>query len=281
MGEKNETIFRKLSTQDTQSIIIFINVIISHMSGHSKWSTIKRQKGAADIKRGQTFTKLANAITIAVREGGGGGDPAANFKLRLAMDQARSANMPKENRERAIDRGKGVGGVGNLESVVYEGYGPGKVAIIVDAATDNKNRTTSEGKNLIERSGGCFVSPGTVSWMFADEGVIVIPKDGKSMDEFLDLAVEAGAEDVAETGNTVEIYTKPNTLENVKKVLADKGLTIQSAELSKKPTNIVQINDAEGAKKVLDLMARLEELDDVVKVHSNFDIPDELVGKVT
>ena len=249
------------------------------MSGHSKWSTIKRQKGAADIKRGQTFTKLGNAVTIAVREGGGV-DPASNFKLRLAIDQARAANMPKENIQRAIDRGLGRGaGAGQLESVVYEGYGPGKVALIVEAVTDNRNRTTSEVRSLIERSGGNFVAPGTVSWMFSDEGVIVVPKEGKSMDEFLDLAIEAGAEDVVESGDAVEVYTKPNVLEAVKKVLIEKGLSPQSAEIAKKPSSMVEISDSETAKKVLDLMGKLEELDDVQKVHSNFDIPDEFLPK--
>lgn len=249
------------------------------MSGHSKWSTIKRQKGAADAKRGQTFTKLAISITIAVREGGGG-DPASNFKLRLAVDQARSANMPKENIQRAIDRGLGRGGGGQLESVVYEGYGPGKVVLVIEAATDNKNRTTGEVKNMIERSGGSFVSPGTVSWMFADEGVISVPKGGRSMDEFLDIAIEAGAEDVGESGDIVEIYTKPNTLELVKKVLMDKGLAVESAEISKKPTTTVEIGDTDTAKKILDLMEKLEGMDDVQKVWSNFDIDDEVLNQI-
>src|SRR3990172_3240344 len=162
------------------------------MSGHSKWSQIKRQKGAADVKRGQTFTKMANAITIAVREGGGG-DPSSNFKLRLAIEQAKAVNMPKENIQRAIDRGLGPSassGLGQLESVVYEGYGPGKVAIIVEATTDNKNRTTAEIKGVIEHAGGTFVSPGAVSWIFAEEGVITVAKDGKSFDEIFASAVD-------------------------------------------------------------------------------------------
>lgn len=247
------------------------------MSGHSKWSTIKRQKGAADAKRGQTFTKLAMAIAIATREGGGG-DVGSNFKLRLVVDQARAANMPKENIQRAIDRGLGRGGGGQLESTVYEGYGPGKVALIVEAATDNKNRTTGEVKNIIEKSGGSFVAPGTVSWMFTDEGVITVPKGNKSMDDFLELAIEAGAEDVADSGEMVEVYTKPNTLEAVKKVLEEKGLTIESAEISKKATTTMTIEDAETAKKILALMEKLEDLDDVVKVHSNFDIVENIIN---
>ena len=253
------------------------------MSGHSKWSTIKRQKGATDIKRGQVFTKLGNAITIAVREGGGG-DPASNFKLRLAMEQARAANMPKENIQRAIDRGLGPStgsGLGQLESVVYEGYGPGKAALIIEATTDNKNRTTAEIKGVIEHAGGTFVSPGAVSWMFSEEGVIVTSKNGKSFDEIFDLAVEAGAEDVDEAQDNVIIYTKAGGLEAVKKALTDKGLTVESAEIAKKATTIVSITDAETAKKILNLMEKLEGLDDVQKVSSNFDIADEILHKVS
>lgn len=251
------------------------------MSGHSKWSTIKRQKGAADIKRGQTFTKMANAITIAAREGGGG-DPSSNFKLRLAIEQARSVNMPKENIARAIDRGIGGSGgaVGQLESIVYEGWGPGKIALLIEATTDNKNRTTSEIKSLIERAGGSFVSRGTLSWMFSDEGVIVLPKGNKTMEQFLDLAIEAGAEDVVEVDSLVEVYTKPAELEAVKKVLVDAGLSPQSAEISKKPATIVQIKDVEGANKVLELLEKLEALDDVQKVWSNFDIDDEVLARI-
>lgn len=247
------------------------------MSGHSKWSTIKRQKGAADAKRGQTFTKLGNAITIAVREGGGG-DPASNFKLRLIMEAARAANMPKDNIQRAIDRGLGKGGAGVLESVVYEGYGPGKVAIVVEAATDNKNRTTPEVRSVIERSGGAFTSPGTVSWMFVDQGVIVAEKGGRSMDEFLDLAIEAGADDVVDEGDTVAIYTTPANVESVKNTLVEKGVNVQSAEISKNASTTVEISDGEVAKKVMDLIEKLEDLDDVQKVHSNFDIPESLMA---
>ena len=250
------------------------------MSGHSKWSSIKRQKGATDIKRGQVFTKLANVITIAVREGGGG-DPASNFKLRLAIDQGRAANMPKENIQRAVDRGLGHGGAGGqLESVVYEGYGPGKVALIVEATTDNKNRTTAGIKGVIEHAGGTFVSPGAVSWMFSEEGVIAMSKNAKSFDEIFNLAVEAGAQDVEEADNEVLIYTKAPELEAVKKELLGKGLTVASAEIAKKPTTTVAIADAETAKKILNLMEKLESLDDVAKVYANFDIADKVLAQV-
>ena len=249
------------------------------MSGHSKWSQIKRQEGAADIKRGQTFTKMANAITIALREGASG-DSASNFKLRLAIEQARSVNMPKENIKRAIERGLGKGTAdAQIESVNYEGYGPAKVALLISAATDNRNRTTAEIKGLIEHSGGTFASPGAVSWMFTDEGVITVFKNGKSFDEVFDLAAEVGAEDVEETGDAVIIYTKPNEIESIKNALSNKGLVVQGAELAKKPTTTVVITDKETAQKVLSLMEKLEELEAVVKVWSNFDIPDELLGK--
>ncbi|MEK9146600.1 MAG: YebC/PmpR family DNA-binding transcriptional regulator [Patescibacteria group bacterium] len=249
------------------------------MSGHSKWSTIKRQKGAADIKRGQVFTKLANAITIAAREGGGG-DPASNFKLRLAIDQARAANMPKENIQRAIDRGIGKAGVGRLEAVTYEGYGPGKVALLVEATTDNKNRTTAEVKNVIERGGGSFATPGSVSWMFGEEGMIVVPKEGKTFEEIFEISAEAGAEDIVDSGEQVEVYTKPQTLESVKKLLVEKGINPQSAEVVKKPVTTVGLTDRETAQKIFSLLEKLEGLDDVARVWSNFDIPDELLSQI-
>lgn len=243
------------------------------MSGHSKWSTIKRQKGAADVRRGQTFTKFGNAITIATREGGGG-DPDSNFKLRLVMDQARAANMPKDNIQRAIDRGLGKSGAGQLESVVYEAYAPSKVAVIIEAATDNKNRTTSEMKSMIERNGGTFVTPGAVSWMFEDRGLIVIEKQGKSFDEIFDIAVGAGAEDVDDSQDAVEVYTKPTELENVKRAIEAGGLTVGRVELAKKPTILQRIDDSETAQKVMAFIEKVEDLDYVQRVFSNFDIGD-------
>lgn len=246
------------------------------MSGHSKWSTIKRQKGAADAKRGQMFTKLANAITISVKEGGGG-DPASNFKLRLMIDQARVVNMPNVNIERAVDRGLGKGGGAVLETVTYEGYAPGKVALIVEAATDNKNRTTPEVRGTIEKAGGTFASPGAVSWMFTDVGLITLAKADKSFDEVFEMAVEAGADDVEDMGDLVEVYTKPADVEKIKNALLEKGFAAQSAEIFKKPTTTVPITDADSAKKILGLIEKIEELDDVQKVYANFDIPDNLL----
>lgn len=248
------------------------------MSGHSKWSTIKRQKGLNDARRGQVFTKLGNAITIAVREGGGT-DPASNFRLRLSVDQARAANMPKENIKRAIGRGLGRGVAGQLETIVYEGYAPGKVALMVEAATDNRNRTTPEIKGTIERAGGTFASPGAVSWMFSEQGLITLEKKGKSFDEIFEVAVETGAEDVEDAGDLVEVYTKPNEAEKVKNALLQKGLVAESAEILKRPTSTVAVSNALTAKKVLALIDKLEELDAVQKVYANFDISDEILGQ--
>lgn len=248
------------------------------MSGHSKWSTIKRQKGVADAKRGREFTKLGNAITIAVREGGGSGDPAINFKLRLAMDQARIANMPKENIQRAIDRGLGRGGAGGqLETVTYEGYAPGKVALVIGVLTDNKNRAISEVRGILEKNGGTFASTGAVSWMFTDVGLINVNKNDKTVDDVLEAAVEAGAEDVEDAGEFVEVFTKPNEVGAVKKRLEASGFTVKSAELFKRPTTIVEITDSQTAKKVLSVIEKIEDLDDVSKVYANFDIPDEIL----
>jgi YebC/PmpR family DNA-binding regulatory protein len=248
------------------------------VSGHSKWSTIKRQKGANDAKRGQVFTKLGMAISIATREGGGG-DPTSNFKLRLAMDQAKGANMPKENIERAIERGLGKAGGAALEVVTYEGYAPGKVAIVVEAATDNRNRTTPEVRGAIEKAGGTFASPGAVSWMFSEQGLVTLPKAGK-FDEIFEAAVEAGAEDVEDAGDVVEVFTKPAEVEKVKNALIQKGFTVQSAEIFKKPTTTQTVADVDTAKKVLNLIEKLEDLDDVQKVYANFDIADEVLSKV-
>lgn len=245
------------------------------MSGHSKWSQIKRQKGVADVRRGATFTKIANAITIATKEGSSG-DPGSNFKLRLTMDQARAVNMPKENIQRAIDRGLGKGDAGSLDTVTYEGYVPGKVAIIIEAATDNKNRTTPEVKSILEKSGGTFASPGAVSWMFADCGMIVLPKNGKSFNDLFETAVDAGADDVEDADDVVNIYTKPAELEVVKKFLEEKGMVLESAQIAKKPTTFMKVTDEQIAKRAMDTIGKIEDLDDVQKVWSNLDIPEEL-----
>lgn len=240
------------------------------MSGHSKWSTIKRQKGAADIKRGQMFTKLANAIIIAVKESGGVTDPASNFKLRLAIEKARQFNMPRENIERAIERGKGKGGRGEgLEEVVYEGFGPGGAAIIVECTTDNKQRTLSEIKNLFEKSGGTLGQKGSVSYQFQKVGAITVKKNERTMEEILSIAAESGAQDLEEAEGEALIYTDPSSLRTTKEELEKQGLTIIDVQLCQKPKNSVLIKDKEISGKILSLIEKLESLDDVQKVYSN------------
>lgn len=246
------------------------------MSGHSKWSQIKRQKQRADVKKGLIFTKLANAITIAVRQGGGVTDPAQNFKLRLAIDAAKSVNMPKENVERAIQRALKKE-AGDLEEVVYEGFAPGGVALIIKATTDNKNRTTSEIKNMIEKNGGTFANLGSVSWMFKDQGLITVSRGNKTYDEIFEKAVDLGAEDVVDGGDQIEIYTKPQELYSIKNLLASKGLIIQDAQLIKNSVTTVEVKDPEIAKKILSLVDRLEDLEDVQSVYTNFDIPEHII----
>lgn len=240
------------------------------MSGHSKWAQIKRQKGIADIKRGQTFTKVANAITIAVRDGGGIADPDSNFKLRLAIEKARSVNMPKENIARAIDRGLGKGEKGILEEVVYEGFGPGGVAIMVECVTDNRERTRADVKGVFDKGGGTLGQSGAVSYQFKQVGLITVRKNGKNFDDIFSLAVDSGADDVEEAGDEVLIYTDSAALKAMKDSLAGFGLTILEAELSRKPTITVPVKDKETASKVLALVEKLEALDDVQKVYDNF-----------
>lgn len=249
------------------------------MSGHSKWAQIKRQKGAADIKRGQLFTKLANAITIAVKQGGGTTDPESNFKLRLAIDRARSYNMPKENIERSLRRaaGKQDGGV---EEVVYEGFGPGGIAVIVEAVTDNRQRTTSEVKNSFENNGGSLAKTGAVSYQFEQKGLITVHKNGKSFDKIFMIAAESGAEDVEEVENSALIYTKPEELKKIKDELVKNGLNIVEAELTRKPLNTIAIRSKDSAQKILAFIEKIEELDDVQKVYANFDIPDNILEEI-
>jgi len=188
--------------------------------------------------------------------------------------------MPKDNIDRAIDRGLGKGGGAAIETVVYEGYAPGKVALIVEAATDNRNRTTPEVRGAIEKNGGTFASPGAVSWMFADSGLVTIVKNGKTLDDIFEIAVEAGVEDVEDAGEFVEVFTKPTEVEKVKNALSEKGLVVKSAEIFKKPTTTVPVNDEVIASKVLKTIDKIEELDDVQKVYANFDINDEILAKI-
>lgn len=246
------------------------------MSGHSKWSTIKRQKGVADIKRGQIFTKLANAIIVAVRSGGGATDPAGNFKLRLAIEAARGANMPKENIQRAIERASGRQGE-VVEEIAYEGFGPGGFAVVVDVVTDNKQRTVAEVKNVFEKYGGRLGTPGVAAHQFQQKGLITIGKNGKTIDDIFLIAADSGAEDIEEHNNEAFVYTKAENLGKVREGLIKQGLSVMSSELVRKPQSYIVISDKHKAQQALTLMEKLEELDDVQKVYANFDIPDQSV----
>lgn len=238
------------------------------MSGHSKWSTIHRQKEAKDAKRGAAFTKLANAITIAVREGGGVADPETNFRLRLAVDKARASNMPKENIQRAIDRGAGLGGGVQFEQVIYEGFGPGGAAIMVEAATDNRQRTISEVKNVFEKMGGNMGSAGSVGYMFKRRGFLTVETDLR--DETAMQIIDLGADDVDIVDTGVDVYTDPQMLFEIKQKIESMGLKPTQAELVWDPVTLTDIT-GEAGDKLKNLLERLDALDDVQKVYTNAD----------
>jgi YebC/PmpR family DNA-binding regulatory protein len=247
------------------------------MSGHSKWSTIKRQKGANDARRGALFTKLAREIITAAREGGG--DPEANYRLRMAVDKARSNSMPAENIKRAIERATGAGAdAEQYEEVSYEGIGPASVAVIVAAMTDNRNRTASEVRSIFTRHGGTL---STVAWQFEQRGVISLPLNGRDPDEVTVAAIDAGAADVsAPDAGSIVVTTAPADLESVRRSLADAGYETETVELSMEPTTTVEINDEKVAKSVLQFVERLEDLEDVQEVYANFDIPAALMEQL-
>ena len=240
------------------------------MSGHSKWSTIKRQKGAADARRGQLFTKLSREIELAARQGDP--DPDMNFRLRLAVQKARDNNMPVDNIERAIKRAGGGGEGANLAESIYEGYGPGGTAILLEALTDNRNRTTADIRNAFARGNGNLGESGSVTWIFEAKGMITVSAEGDA-EELALLAIDAGAEDVKVIDGSLEIQTAPEGLEALRKALEEKGIDIVSAELTKVPQNVVML-DEKAALQTLRLLDRLEELDDVQRVYTNADFPD-------
>lgn len=250
------------------------------MSGHSKWSQIKRQKGVADQKRGQAFTKLGNAITLAVKTGGGISDPASNFKLRMMIEKARAVNMPKENIQRSIDRAKSTE-AGQLEEIRYEGFGPAGVAVLIEVATDNRQRIAQEIKNIFETSGGHLAGPGATAYLFQNMGMISVAKSGKTVDEIMDKVIEAGAEDLEEAGEDILVYTKPETLHQVQDSLKNNGLPIIEAELTYKPTSTITINSSENAQKILSFMEKLEDNESVQHVFANFDIPDNIIKSLS
>ncbi len=247
------------------------------MSGHSKWSSIKHQKGVTDARRGQLFTKLTREIMVAVREGGGS-NPEVNFRLRLAIQKARDNNMPLENIERAIKKGSGEGGGANLVEMVFEGYGPGGTAILVQALSDNRNRTLQEIRNTFSRHGISLGESGCVAWLFDSRGLITVKTGGLDAEELALQAIDAGAEDVNVEKSYVEIYTKPEELEKVREALGQSDIPITSAEVSMVPKTMVELEE-KAALQTLKLLDKLEELDEVQQVSSNADFSDAIVEK--
>ncbi len=245
------------------------------MAGHSHWANIQRSKGVADAKRGKLFSKLSRYILIAARNGGG--DPDANLKLRYAIDKARAASMPKDNIERAIKKGTGELESEILEELVYEGYGPGGVAILVDITTDNRNRTNGEVRKIFERGGGKMANPGAVGWMFDRKGLIVLDRAAIDEDALMELALEAGAEDVRPSEKQYEIICEPTAFNGVQEALSKKGLTPLSAELTQLAKTPMDV-PLEDAKKVLKLMEMLDDHDDVQNVYSNLNLTDEVIA---
>jgi YebC/PmpR family DNA-binding regulatory protein len=249
------------------------------MSGHSKWSSIKHKKGAADAKRGQLFTKLTRALIVAAKDGGP--DPAANLALQNAIEKARAASMPKDNIERAIARGAGTGAdAAAYEHISYEGYGPGGVAVYVDVLTDNRNRTAGEVRHVFARHDGNLAESGAVSWLFERKGVVLVDRDTTGEDELTLAAADAGAEDVAEEGSSFEVTCSPEELHAVREALEAAGIAVTDAEVTMLPKTTVAIEDEVVARKVLKLIDGLEENDDVQDVYANFDIPEHVLEAV-
>ncbi len=245
------------------------------MSGHSKWSTIKRQKGVTDAKRSAMFTKVAREIAVSARTGGG--DPDANYRLRLAIEKARALNMPAENIKRSIDKATGGGEAEQYEDIVYEGYGPGGVAVLVEAATDNRNRTAAEVRSIFAKSGGQLAGSGAVAWQFEPRGLITVASGDP--DEVALAAIDAGAEDVDTSADPLEIYTAPLDLEHVRKLLEAAGIEVESAEAAMVAKQTVEL-DSSRARQALRLVELLEDLDDVQRVTANFDIPEDVFAEV-
>jgi YebC/PmpR family DNA-binding regulatory protein len=246
------------------------------MSGHSKWSQIKRQKGANDAKRGAVFTKVGREIMIAAREGGG--DPDANYRLRLAMDKARQVNMPADNIKRAIEKATSGAAAEQFEEIIYEGYGPGGVAILVETATDNKNRTAADVRSMFAKAGGQLGGAGSVAWQFEPRGLIAVTRNGRDPDDIALAAIDAGADDIDTDSDPVEIVTSPATLEGVRKSLESAGVAVESAEVTMQPKAAIDV-DVNVAHQNLRLIENLEDLEDVQRVTANFNLPAEILAE--
>ncbi|HOT71948.1 MAG TPA: YebC/PmpR family DNA-binding transcriptional regulator [Anaerohalosphaeraceae bacterium] len=248
------------------------------MSGHSHWAGIKYKKAANDAKRGKLWSKISRMIIVAAKNGGG--DPEANLALRYAIDKAKAANMPKDTIEKAIKKGTGeLGGV-HYEEVLYEGYAPGGIAVMVEGLTDNRNRTGPEIKKIFEKRGGSLGASGCVSWMFSKKGLITVDAKAIGEDDLLEIALSAGAEDLQNTGQLYEITCQPSVFESLKKALEAQKIPLSSAEIAMVPQSNVKVADEETARKILNLMEDFEDHDDVQNVYANFDIPDTILARI-
>ncbi|MGE4285979.1 MAG: YebC/PmpR family DNA-binding transcriptional regulator [Phycisphaerae bacterium] len=248
------------------------------MSGHSHWAGIKHKKAANDAKRGKVWSKVAKLIMVAAKNGGG--DPATNLTLRYAIDKGKQANMPKDTIEKAIKKGTGELGAVNFEEVLYEGYAPGGIAVMVDALTDNRNRTAPEIRKLFEKRGGTMGVSGCVNYIFSKKGVILIPVENIDEDSLMELALGNGADDMENLGEVFEITCSPEAYTELKAAIDEAGIEVTSAEVSMVPDNTIEVTDVESARKILDMIEGFEEHDDVQNVYSNFDIPDEIMQKL-
>ncbi len=249
------------------------------MSGHSKWSSIKHKKGAADVKRGKLFSKLSRAIIVAAKEGGG--DPANNLALQNAIEKAKSYSMPKDNIDRAIAKGSGADADADaFETIVYEGYGPEGVAVIVEALTDNRNRTAADVRHLFAKNGGNLGATGAVAWQFDRRGVVVVPADGIDDEELLLVAADGGADDLERDGDIFQVTSAPESLSNVRGAIEAAGFAVDSAELMLVPKTTVAVEDEAKARQVMRLIDELEDNDDVQEVFANFDIPEQVLEAV-
>jgi YebC/PmpR family DNA-binding regulatory protein len=247
------------------------------MSGHSHWAGIKYKKAINDAKRGKLWSKVARLIIVAAKSGG---DPSANLSLRYAIDKAKAANMPKDTIDKAIKKGTGEIGGQHFEEILYEGYGPGGVAIMIEALTDNRNRTGPEVKKIFERRGGAMGTSGCVSWMFSKKGLITVGRSDADEEQLMEMALAAGADDMKSDANLFEITCQPGAYEGLKNALEEKQIPVQVAEMSMVAQSDVAVSDADTARKVLALMEDLEDHDDIQNVYSNFNIPDEIMSEV-
>ncbi|AQT67662.1 putative transcriptional regulatory protein [Anaerohalosphaera lusitana] len=249
------------------------------MAGHSHWAGIKHKKAANDAKRGKLWSKIARQLIVAAKAGGG--DPSTNLTLRYSIDKAKDANMPKDTIEKAIKKGTGELGAIEYVEVLYEGYAPGGIAVMVDGLTDNRNRTAPEIKKIFERRGGSLGASGCVNWMFKKKGLITVKTDAIPEEDLMDIALTAGAEDMENTGEIYEITCDPAAYEDLRAALKENDIPTETAELSMIPENTVAVNDVETAKKILSLMEDFEDHDDVQNVYANFDIPDDILAQAS